>query len=197
MLGADAGDNPKSKQSGDITRLLDGFRERQPDAEARLLDLTYRELRKIAAGHLRREHGARSIQTTDLVHDAYVRIAGQANNEWRDRGHFYQVSAHVMRQILIDRARKRNADKRGGGAPEISLDRAIDIAQAKSGDLLLLEGALRKLEEADPRQCQIVEMRFFAGMREDEIAEILGVSTRTVNREWRLARAWLYKELYA
>ena len=187
----------EGKQSGDITRLLGGFRERQPEAEARLLDLTYRELRKIAAGHLRREHAMRSLQTTDLVHDAYLRIAGQANNEWRDRGHFYQVSAHMMRQILIDRARKRNAEKRGGGAPEISLDGAIDIAQAKSGDLLLLESALRKLEEADPRQCQIVEMRFFAGMQEEEIAEALGVSTRTVNREWRLARAWLYKELYA
>src|ERR1700683_4939890 len=156
------------KPDGEITRLLGGFRNGDPEAEARLMEATYRELRKIAAGHLRRERTGLSVQTTDLIHDAYLRLVDQAATDWRDRGHFYQVSAHVMRQILIDRARKRNADKRGGGALEISLDRAIDLAQAKSGDLLQLEGALRKLEEADPRQCQIVEMRFFAGMQEDE-----------------------------
>lgn len=183
------------KLGGEITRLLGDFRGGQPEAEERLLELTYRELRKIAAGHLRREHAVRSLQTTDLVHDAYLKLADQAGHPWRDRAHFYQVSAHVMRQILIDRARKRNAGKRGGGAPEISLDHAIDIAQASSGDLLALEEALQKLEKLDPRQCQVVEMRFFAGMQEEEMAEVLGVSTRTINREWRMARAWLHKEL--
>ena len=197
MSETETNSSQKGGQTGEITRLLGGFRARQPEAEARLLDLTYRELRKIAAGHLRREHGARSLQTTDLVHDAYLRIAAQSGHEWKDRAHFYQVSAHVMRQILIDHARKRNAGKRGAGAPEVSLDRAIDLAQAKAGDLLMLEEALRKLEAVDPRQCRIVEMRFFAGMLEEEIAGALGVSARTVNREWRLARAWLYKELYA
>ena len=101
-----------------------------------------------------------------------------------------------MRQVLIDRARKRHAGKRGGGVPEISLDRALDIAEAYSGDLLVLEDALARLQKLDGRQCQVVEMRFFAGMSEDEIAEVLGVSARTINREWRLARAWLYKEVY-
>lgn len=181
----------------DITLLLAGFRQGDPEAEARLMDLTYRELRKIAAARLRREHSARSLQTHDLVHEAYLRLVNQAENAWRDRGHFYQVAAHVMRQILIDRARKRHAGKRGGGAPEISLDRAIDVAEAHSGNLLLLEEALRRLEKVDSRQCQVVEMRFFGGMQEEEIAEVLGVSIRTVNREWRMARAWLYKELYA
>jgi RNA polymerase sigma-70 factor (ECF subfamily) len=190
------GTNGEEQQGGEITRLLGGFRNGEPEAEARLLELTYRELRKIAAGHLRREHALRSLQTTDLVHDAYLRLVDQAANHWRDRGHFYQVAAHVMRQILIDHARKRNAGKRGGGVPEISLDHAIDIAQAGSGDLLLLEEALTRLEKADRRQCQVVEMRFFAGLQEEEIAEILGVSARTINREWRMARAWLYKELY-
>jgi len=186
----------ENNPGGEITRLLGGFRDGRPEAEARLMELTYRELRKIAAGHLRRERDLRTVQTTDLVHDAYLRLVEQAGHEWRDRGHFYQVAAHVMRQILIDRARKRNAGKRGGGAPEISLDRALDLAQSKSGDLLALEEALTRLEKLDPRQCQVVEMRFFAGMEEQEIAETLGVSTRTVNREWRLARAWLYRELY-
>jgi len=180
----------------DITVLLAGFRQGDRDAEARLLELTYRELRKIAAARLRQEHAARSLQTHDLVHEAYLRLVDQAANSWQDRGHFYRAAAHIMRQILIDRARKRNAGKRGGGTPEISLDKALNIAEAHSGDLLLLEEALARLEKVDSRQCQVVEMRFFAGMQEEEIAEVLGISSRTVNREWRMARAWLYKELY-
>jgi RNA polymerase sigma-70 factor (ECF subfamily) len=186
-----------AKNKGEITGLLDGFRNGDQQAEERLMALTYRELRKIAAGHLRRERSARSLQTTELVHEAYLRLVGQAGVPWRDRAHFFQVAAHVMRQVLIDRARKRQAGKRGGGAPDISLDGALDIAEAKSADLLVLEEALTRLESLDARQCKVVEMRFFAGMSEDEIAEVLGVSARTVNREWRMARAWLYKQVYA
>jgi len=184
------------KRDGEITRLLGAFRKGEPEAEARLMELTYRELRKIAAGHMRRERSAHSLQTTDLVHEAYLKLVGQAATPWRDRAHFFQVAAHVMRQVLIDRARKRHAGKRGGGVPEISLDRALDIAEAESGNLLALEEALSRLQNVDGRQSQVVEMRFFAGMSEDEIAEVLGVSARTINREWRMARAWLYKELY-
>jgi RNA polymerase sigma-70 factor, ECF subfamily len=186
----------QGRRDGEITRLLCAFNEGAPEAEARLMDLTYRELRKIAAGHLRRERSARSIQTNDLVHEAYLRLARQSGTPWRDRAHFYQVAAHVMRQFLVDRARKRHAGKRGGGVPEISLDRALDIAEAHSSDLLVLEEALSRLQAVDGRQCQVVEMRFFAGMSEDEIAEVLGVSARTINREWRMARAWLYKQVY-
>jgi len=184
------------KRDGEITRLLGAFRKGEPEAEARLMELTYRELRKIAAGHMRRERSAHSLQTTDLVHEAYLRLVGQAATPSRDRAHFFQVAAHVMRQVLIDRARMRHAGKRGGGVPQISLDRALDIAEAHSGDLLVLEEALARLQQVDGRQCQVVEMRFFADMSEDEIAEVLGVSARTINREWRMARAWLYKELY-
>jgi RNA polymerase sigma-70 factor, ECF subfamily len=186
----------QGRRAGEITTLLGAFRNGEPEAEARLMELTYRELQKIAAGHMRREHSARSLQTTDLVHEAYLRLVNQAATPWRDRAHFFQVAAHVMRQILIDRARKRHADKRGGGAPKISLDRVLNVAEAKSADLLVLEDALARLQALDPRQCQVVEMRFFAGMSEDEIAEVLGVSARTISREWRMARAWLYKELY-
>ena len=186
----------QGKRDGEITRLLGALGNGQPEAEARLMELTYRELRKIAAGHMRRERSARSLQTTDLVHEAYLRLVDQAATPWRDRAHFFQVAAHVMRQILIDRARKRHAGKLGGGVPEISLDKALDIVRAPSADLLALEEALARLETVDGRQCQVVEMRFFAGMSEDEIAEVLGVSARTVNREWRMARAWLYKEVY-
>jgi RNA polymerase sigma-70 factor (ECF subfamily) len=182
--------------SGEITRLLGAFSNGEPKAEARLLELTYHELRKIAAGHMRRERSARSLQSTDLVHEAYLRLVDQAATPWRDRAHFFRIAAHVMRQILIDRARKRHAGKRGGGVPQISLDRVLDIADAQSENLLVLEEALARLEKVDGRQCQVVEMRFFAGMPDDEIAAVLGVSARTINREWRMARAWLYKELY-
>jgi RNA polymerase sigma-70 factor (ECF subfamily) len=186
----------EGRSEGEITRLLGAFRNGNAEAEARLMELTYRDLRKIAGGHMRRERSARSLQTNDLVHEAYLRLVNQADTPWRDRAHFYQVAAHVMRQIMVDRARKRCAGKRGGGALKISLDRVLNVAEAHSADLLILEEALSRLQSLDPRQCQVVEMRFFAGMSEDEIAEVLGVSARTVNREWRLARAWLYKELF-
>jgi RNA polymerase sigma factor (TIGR02999 family) len=181
---------------GEITRLLSAFRNGDASAESRLLNLTYRELQKIAAGHLRNERSARSLQTNDLVHEAYLRLVDQnPGAPLHDRSHFFQIAAHVMRQILVDRARKRHAGKRGGGVPRISLDKALDVAEAYSPDLLVLDEALKRLQQADARQCQVVEMRFFAGMGEDEIADVLGVSGRTVNREWRMARAWLYKEI--
>src|SRR5580658_7423406 len=186
----------QGRRDGKITHLLGAFRSGQPGAEARLMDLTYRELHKIAPGHMRRERSARSLQTTDLVHEAYLRLEGQAPFPWPDRAHFLQAAAHVMRQFLSDRARKRHAGKRGGGVPQLSLDQALDIAEARSGDLLALEQALARLEKVDLRQCQVVEMRFFAGMSEDEIAEVLGISARTINREWRMARVWLYQEVY-
>jgi RNA polymerase sigma factor (TIGR02999 family) len=182
--------------AGEITRLLGAFRNGEPEAEARIIELTYRELRRIAAGHMRRERSVRSLQATDLVHEAYLRLIGQANTDYRDRTHFFQIAAHLMRQILVDRARKRRSGKRGGGVPQISLDRALEFAEAQPTDLLLLDDALSRLQQLDARQCQIVEMRFFAGMTEEEIAEALGVSGRTVNREWRLARAWLYRQVY-
>ena len=183
-------------RDGKMPRLRGNPGNGEPDGETRLMELTYRELRKIAAGHLRRERSAHSLQTTDLVHEAYLRLAGQAGTPWRDRAHFFQIAAHVMRQFLIDRARKRHAGKRGGGVPEISLDRALNVAEAPSPDLLVLDEALSRLQALDHRQCRVVEMRFFAGMSEEEIAEVLGVSARTINREWRMARAWLYKEIY-
>jgi RNA polymerase sigma factor (TIGR02999 family) len=183
------------QDDGEITRLLGCFHNRQPEAEARLMELMYRELRKIAAGRLRREGSVRSLQATELVHEVYLRLIAQADTVWRDRAHFYQAAAHVMRQIMIDRARRRRADKRGGGGPQMSLDKAIDLADARSGDLLALDDALSQLHQVDARQCQVVEMRFFGRMSEAEIAEALGVSERTINREWRMARAWLQEEL--
>jgi RNA polymerase sigma factor (TIGR02999 family) len=186
----------QKRSDGEITRFFDSFVRGEPQAKARLMELTYRELRKIAAGHLRRERAGHSLQTTDLVHEAYLRLVSQATTSWRDRAQFYQVAAHVMRQVLIDRARRRNARKRGGDVSDISLDKALDLAQTRSADLLALDEALSRLQKLDSRQCQVVELRFFAGLTEEEIAEVLGFSVRTINHDWRMARAWLYKELY-
>src|SRR5271155_4030740 len=122
---------------GEISGLLGAFSNGEPAAEARLMERTYHELRKIAAGHMRRERSARSLQTNDLVHEAYLKLVDQAATPWRDRAHFFQVAAHVMRQILVDRARRRCADKRGGGVPQISLDRVLNIAEAHSASLLV------------------------------------------------------------
>ena len=180
---------------GDSTRLPDALRQDSPEGEARLMDLTYRELRKIAAGHLRRERSARSLQTTDLVHEAYLRLVEQAGTPWRDRAHFFQIAAHVMRQILVDRARKRHAGKRGGGVPQISLDKALNIAEARSADRLMLEEALARLQQVDGRQCQVVEMRFFVGLGAKEIALVLNTSEATVRRDWLIAKAWLFRHL--
>lgn len=186
----------QTSHDGEVTRLLAAFRSGEPAAEARLMELTYRELRRIASAHLRRERSARSVQASDLVHETYLRLIGQATEPLRDRVHFFKFAAHVMRQILIDRARKRRAAKRGGDVPRISLDMALDIAEAHSGDILVLDEALARLQLLDPRQCQVVEMKFFAGMPIEEIANVLNVTQRTVNRDWRIARAWLYKEIY-
>ncbi len=181
---------------GEVTLLLAAFRNGEPAAEARLMELTYVELRKIAAAHMRRERAAISIQTSDLVHETYLRLVNQATAPLQDRTQFFQFAARVMRQILVDRARKRRAGKRGGDVLQISLDKALDLAETNSGDILALEQALARLQRVDPRQCQVVEMKFFAGMPIQDIAKVLNITQRTVNRDWCMARAWLYKEMH-
>lgn len=185
-----------ASQDGEITRLLATCRSGDAAAETRLMELTYCELRRIAAARLRREHAAFSLQATDLVHEAYLRLMGDRHAPFEDRAQFFQFAAHAMRQILVDRARKRRAVKRGGDSPKLSMDQALDLAQASSGDILNLEEALSRLQIFDSRQCRVVEMKFFGGMPIEDIAKVLNVTERTVNRDWRMARAWLYKELY-
>jgi RNA polymerase sigma factor (TIGR02999 family) len=181
-------------ERGEVTVLLDALRKGQRDVESRLLTLVYGELRKLAASYLRRERPDHTLQATDLVHEAYLRMAGE-NTPWQNRAHFFAAAAQVMRRILVDHARAHNAQKRGDGQKRVSLDEALYLSAADSQQLIDLDAALTKLAGFDPRQARIVELRFFAGLTVDETAEALGCAARTVNREWRVAQAWLQREL--
>jgi RNA polymerase sigma factor (TIGR02999 family) len=178
----------------DVTRLLHAARGGDRNALDRLLPLVYEELRQLAARQLRREHGARTLQATALVHEAYMKmVAGSGTIDAADRAHFLAIAARAMRQVLVDQARKRKASKRGGEWAQTTLgdaDAAIDFDAA---EMLALDVALEQLE---PRQRQVVEYRFFAGMEEKQIATLLGVTDRTVRRDWVKARAWLYRAMY-
>lgn len=182
---------------GDVTEILERARQGESSAVATLLPLVYGELRALGASFLQRQGPEHTLQPTALVHEAYLKLVGPATIEWESRAHFFAVAAKAMRQILTDHARRKKAAKRGGNEERqrvtlSGLDTPLPVEEI---DLLALEDALAKLGEIDPRQCQIVEMRFLAGLKVSEVAEVLGVSTPTVEREWRMARAWLRREL--
>lgn len=178
-----------------ITQLLLKWSSGDQEAAERVLPLVYGELRRIAARQLRRERDAHTLQATAIVHEAYLRLVGQAGLEWPSRAHFYAFSAHLIRRILVDHARRRNRAKRGGLAEKITLVEMADLALEKSPDLVALDEALSNLEKQDPRKATVVELKFFAGLTLEEIAAQLGISSETVSREWRRARAWLYSML--
>jgi RNA polymerase sigma factor (TIGR02999 family) len=184
--------NPRTPEP-DVTVLLGQARSGDRAALDRLMPLVYTELRDLADRQLRREHGERTLHATALVHEVYLKFAGGHGLAARDRAHFLALAAHAMRQVLVDAARRRNAQKRGGEWERVTLSAAENALEVRAEELIGLDAALEKL---DPRQRQIVEYRFFAGLEEAEIAELLGVSDRTVRREWVKARAWLYRELY-
>ena len=189
---ADDRDTP----DGEVTRLLRALRAGDASAPDRLFPLVYRELRAAADRALRRERPDHTLQPTELVHDAYQRLAGAAAPDWQGRAHFLGVAARAMRQILVDHARHRNAEKRGGGLAPATLDDrvAADLTLAPE-ELIALDDALHRLDAVDPRMRAVVEARFFAGMTEEETAHSLGVTVRTVQRDWARARAWLHREL--
>jgi RNA polymerase sigma-70 factor, ECF subfamily len=178
-----------------ITGLLVRLREGNKEAEAELVPLVYNELHRLARRYMRGERQGHTLQTSALVNEAYMRLAGERDIAWKNRAHFFGVSAQIMRRILVDHARTRNAQKRGGPAQKISLENAFAYTPEQSWQILALHEALNKLAEWDPRQCRIVELRFFAGLDVDETAEVLGISPTTVKREFQLAKAWLYAEL--
>lgn len=167
------------------------------DREAlnRLVPLVYEDLRRIAHRELRRERSGHTLGTTALVHDAYLRLADQNRAAWVDRRHFYAVAATVMRRVLVDYARRHRAAKRGGGWTPVSLDESALVTEERAGLLVALDEALERLAKLDPRLCRVVECRYFAGLGEEETAEVLGVSSRTVRRDWVKARGWLLEEL--
>lgn len=178
-----------------VTQMLIDWSKGDRDAPARLMPLVYDELRGLARQYLERERSDHTLQATGLVHEAYLRLVDQTTTTWQNRAHFLGVAAQVMRRILVDYARSHRADKRGGGWDKLVFDDALAPTAERSIDLVALDDALKDLLALDPRQSRIVELRFFGGLTNEEVGEVLEVSPRTVKREWRLAKAWLRREI--
>jgi RNA polymerase sigma factor (TIGR02999 family) len=185
----------RSSSSHEVSELLVRWQGGDPGALESLIPLVYTELRKLARSYLRRERPNHTLQSAALVHEAYVRLAGNTAPDWKNRTQFFGVAAWLMREILVEHARSRAAAKRGGGISPISLNEILNIPQERSVDFILLDDALRRLSELDERQCRIVELRFFAGLSIEDTSEALGISAATVSREWTTARLWLRHEL--
>jgi RNA polymerase sigma factor (TIGR02999 family) len=179
----------------DITTLLMAWSNGNREALDELTPLVYNKLRQVAARELRRETPGQALQSTELVHEAYLKLVDQTRAHWQDREHFYAVAAQMIRRILVSHARSRNSAKRGGGQTVLALDEPLAPAKGKDVDLVALDDALETLLQMDPQQGRIVELRFFAGLSIEATARVLDVSPATVNRDWRLAKLWLYNEL--
>jgi RNA polymerase sigma factor (TIGR02999 family) len=181
----------------EVTQLLRDWSEGREGARNELLDLVYEPLRLIAERHLNREREGHTLQPTALVHELYLRFVDQRSVDWRDRTHFFAVAAQVMRRILVDYARRRKSDKRGGSMLPVTLTAALEAAAEENFDVVALDLALEQLAAIFPQQEKIVELRFYGGLTLDETAEALGISAATVSREWTMARAWLRRALSA
>jgi RNA polymerase sigma factor (TIGR02999 family) len=179
----------------EITQLLAEWSDGNQTALDKLYPLVYDELHKMANRYMKRERKDHTLQTTALINEAYVRMVDQKNVHWENRAHFFAISAQIMRRILIDHARRHHYAKRGGGALKVSLDETAMVASDPASDMLLLDEALNRLAEMDPRRGQVVELRYFGGLNNKEIAGVLKISENTVTRDWNMARAWLYQEL--
>jgi RNA polymerase sigma factor (TIGR02999 family) len=179
----------------DVTAALEGLRKGDEKAFDALLALLYKDLRRIAGGYFKAERGDHTLQPTALVHEAYMRLVRQPDAWWESRAHFLNAAAQAMRRILVDHARARQADKRGGADVRVVLDESLAGAPERDLDLVALDDALARLAKADPRLSRVVELRYFGGLTTKEAAEVLGVSVTTVEREWVTARAWLRVEL--
>ena len=179
----------------EITRLLRAWNEGDEVALRDLTPLVYDELYRLARRHLARQRQGQSLQTSALVNEAYLRLVDVRQVSWQNRAHFFAVSAQLMRHILVDFARSRQSQKRGGAAFQVSLDQALEISAERDADLVALDEALSLLAALDARQASVVELRFFGGLSVEETAEVLKVSPGTVRRDWRMAKAWLHREL--
>lgn len=178
-----------------LTGLLDDWKRGDPGALERLTPLIYDELRRIAHRYARRERNGHTLQTTALVHEAYLRLAGTEKPDWQNRSHFFAVTAQVMRHVLIDHARRRRYIKHGGEAQQIPIEEASLMARERAAELVALDEALEELARIDPRKSRVVELRYFGGLSLEETAEAVGVSLMTVRRDWRAAKAWLFRRL--
>lgn len=181
-------------EPSDVTQWLQEWSRGDKDALEHLAPMVYDELRHIAARHLRNERPSHTLQPTDLVHEAFLRLVRQRVT-WQNRAHFFGVAANIMRRLLVDHARRKQADKRGAGAETIALDASLELGEVRNLDIVALDDCLNALARVDPQQSKVVELRFFAGLSIEETAEVLSISPATVKREWRLARAWLLREM--
>jgi RNA polymerase sigma factor (TIGR02999 family) len=178
-----------------VTGLLLAWSNGDQTALKKLIPLVYAELHRLARRYMRRENVGHTLQTSALINEAYLRLIEAHRMRWQNRNHFFAVSAQIMRRILVDFARARQNLKRGGGALQVSLDEGLVVSPERGADLLALDEALQRLGMLNARQSQVVELRYFGGLNEEEVAEVLKVSSRTVRHDWSLARAWLYREL--
>lgn len=178
-----------------ITQLLVAWSDGDQAALEKLMPVVYAELHRLARRYMRRENPGHTLQTSALVNEAYLRLVNAESVRWQNRAHFFAVSARIMRRILVDLARERQGLKRGGGAQRITLDEGMALSPEKDVDLLALDEALQRLAALSARQSRVVELRYFGGLNEEEVAEALEVSPRTVRHDWSLARTWLYREL--
>lgn len=176
-----------------VTELLQEWQRGDKAALDKLTPLVYDELRRIAHRYVQRERDGHTLETTALVNEAYVRLVGQQKIEWQNRAHFFAVTAQVMRHILIDHARRRHYAKRGGAAQQVSLEDSYAMTSERAAELVALDEALDELAKLDPRKGRVVELRYFGGLSLEETADVLGISVMTVRRDWRAAKAWLYK----
>jgi RNA polymerase sigma-70 factor, ECF subfamily len=179
----------------EVTQLLLAWSKGDEAALDRLIPLVYAELRRLAKSYMRREHVGQTMQTTALIHEAYLRLIDADQVRLENRAHFFAAAARLMRQVLVDLARERGSRKRGGAARRVSLDEAMAVSKRRDEGLLALDEALGALAQIDPRKSQVVELRFFGGLDVEETAEALGVSVETIHRDWRLARSWLLRRL--
>jgi RNA polymerase sigma-70 factor, ECF subfamily len=184
-----------SRAPGDVTQLLADLQDGRPDSASQLIPLVYDELHRLAHRHMRQERPDHTLQATALVHEAYVRLVNQPQRTWQNRAHFIAVAAQVMRRILVDYARARRTSKRGSAPQRVPLEEPLLFTEEQSDDLVSLDEALERLAKFDARQSRVVELRFFGGLTTDETAEVLGISSTTVKRDWAVARAWLHREV--
>jgi RNA polymerase sigma factor (TIGR02999 family) len=179
----------------EVTQLLIDWSNGSQDAVERLFPLVYEELRRLAHRYMRRERPGNTLQTTAVVHEAYLRLIDQKHVQWQNRAHFFAIAARMMRRILITHAQSLAYAKRGGGALKVSLDEAAILSPVRARELIALDDALKSLAVIDVRRSQVVELRFFGGLSNEEIAEVLKISPNTVMRDWNVAKAWLYREM--